>query len=211
MIAAAEQTEHHWDRVYGSKDTEDLTWYQPHAEVSLQLIRQSGVGKNAAIIDVGGGASTLVDDLLDAGYTDLTVLDVSATALAATRARLGEAASRVNWIEADITSIELPEQAFDLWHDRALFHFLTDAKDRAAYVTAMARSVKTGGEVVLATFAKSGPDKCSGLPVVRYSPESLEAELGEEFVLLEHLTEDHRTPGGATQPFLYCFFRKQTR
>jgi ubiquinone/menaquinone biosynthesis C-methylase UbiE len=210
MTAQADQRQHHWDRVYAKKGTQKLTWYQPHAAASLRLIHQSAVGKNAAIIDVGGGASTLVDDLLHEGYTDLTVLDVSPTGLAACRARLAEAASRVKWIEADITSVELPEQAFDLWHDRALFHFLTDHLDQAAYVAAMMRAVKHGGSVILAAFAESGPNKCSGLPVVRYRPETMQAKLGDDFVLAEHLLEDHRTPGGVIQPFLYCLFQKQT-
>ena len=210
MTGLADQRQHHWDDVYTRKTTQELTWYQPHAANSLRLIRQSGIGKDAAIIDVGGGASTLVDDLLHEGYTKLTVLDVSPTGLAASRERLGESASRVKWIEADITVVALPEQAFDLWHDRALFHFLTDPNDRTAYVVAMRRAVKTGGSVVLATFAESGPKKCSGLEIVRYRPETLQAELGNAFVLREHFAEDHRTPGGATQPFLYCLFQKRT-
>ncbi len=210
MTAHEDLGQHHWDGVYARKGTQELTWYQPHPAISLRLIHQSGVGKNAAIIDVGGGASTLVDDLLHEGYTDLTVLDISPAGLAASRARLAEAASRVKWIEADVTRIELPKQAFDLWHDRALFHFLTDPNDRAAYVAAMTRAVKTEGNVVVATFAESGPKLCSGLAVVRYRLETLQAELGDGFVLLEHFTEDHRTPTGATQPFLYCLFQKQS-
>lgn len=209
MTANADQRQHHWDGVYTRKGTQELTWYQPHPAISLRLIHQSGVGKDAAIIDVGGGASTLVDDLLHEGYTDLTVLDVSPAGLAASRARLAEAAARVNWVQADITRVELPDQAFDLWHDRALFHFLTDPKDRAAYVSAMTCAVKTGGSVILAVFAESGPEQCSGLPVVRYRPQTLNTELGGAYVLVEHSTEEHHTPRGTIQPFLYCLFRKR--
>jgi SAM-dependent methyltransferase len=209
MTAVADQRRNHWNDVYTRRGAQELTWYQPHSANSLRLIRQRGVGKNAAIIDVGGGASTLVGDLLHEGYTDLTVIDVSPTALVASRERLGEAASRVKWIEADITQVELPESTFDLWHDRALFHFLTDPKDQRAYVAAMMRAVKHGGSVVLAAFAESGPRQCSDLPVVRYRPGTLQTELGDDFVLVEDLTEDHCTPGGATQPFVYCLFQKQ--
>lgn len=211
MTAPADQRQHHWDHVYVSRATQELTWFQLHAATSLRLIRQCGLDKEAAIIDVGGGTSTLVDDLLSEGYTNLTVLDVSPKALAASRARLAQAASRVEWIDADITQVKLPEQAFALWHDRALFHFLIDADDRAAYVAAVTRSVKSGGYVILAAFAESGPERCSDLPVLRYRPESLQSELGDSFVLVEHRTEEHRTPAGLVQPFIYCLFQRRAR
>lgn len=210
MTALVDERQQHWDRVYESRGTQALTWYQLHAATSLRLIRQSGLDKNAAIIDVGGGSSTLVADLLNQGYTNLTVLDVSPTALAASRAQLADMASRVTWIEADITRAELPANTVDLWHDRALFHFLTGPGDRAAYVAAVTRSVKPGGYVIVAAFAESGPKNCSGLPVVRYRPETLLSALGDGFALLEHSSEDHRTPGGLVQPFIYCLFQNRT-
>ena len=211
MTAPADQRQHHWDGVYLSKAAQELTWFQLHVATSLRLIRQARLGKDAAIIDVGGGTSTLVDDLLDQGYTNLTVLDISPKALNASRARLAQAASRVKWIEADITQVKLPEQAFALWHDRALFHFLIDAGDRAAYVAAVARSVRPGGYVILAAFAESGPERCSDLPVLRYRPDTLQSELGDTVALVEHRSEDHRTPGGLVQPFIYCLFQRRTR
>lgn len=199
----------HWSAVYARKPAEALSWYQRHAELSLRLIRDTGVGRDARIIDVGGGASTLVDDLLDAGYTNVSVLDVSPSALAAARERLGDArARRVDWIEADITNAPLPADTFDVWHDRAVFHFLIDERDRAAYVDAVLRSVKSGGHVIVATFAEDGPERCSGLPVVRYRPDALHAEFGEAFTLLAHEREAHHTPGGIVQQFVYCYCRK---
>ena len=162
----------------------------------LDLIKATGVSHDAAIIDVGGGASTLVDDLLANGYTDLTVLDLSAAALAAARKRLGAQASKVRWIEADITKADLPANRFDVWHDRAVFHFLTTPEDRAAYVQAVFHSVKPGGHVIVATFAEDGPNQCSGLPVMRYRADELHAEFGEAFSLLSHEKEAHHTPSG---------------
>lgn len=202
------QKKKHWDDIYSSKGTQGVSWYQPHAEQSLRLIRDAGIGKDAAIIDVGGGASTLVDDLLAEGYTDLSVLDFSAAALAAAKQRLGAAAQRVHWIEADITQVKLPANAFDLWHDRAVFHFLTSPEDRTAYVDAVLRAVKPGGHVIAATFGEEGPLRCSGLPVVRYRPDQLEAEFGDALTLLDHQTENHLTPWGGIQQFVYCYFRK---
>jgi ubiquinone/menaquinone biosynthesis C-methylase UbiE len=180
------QSRDHWEKVYTTKSTDAVSWFQPHADVSLDLIKTTGAGLDAAIIDVGGGASTLVDDLLANGYTDLTVLDLSAAALAAARSRLGTRAAAVKWMEADITRAQLPANRYDIWHDRAVFHFLTAAKDRAAYVQAVFRAVKPGGHVIVATFAEDGPDKCSGLPVMRYRADQLHHEFGESFALLRH-------------------------
>jgi SAM-dependent methyltransferase len=157
------------------------------------------------VIDVGGGASTLVDDLLDAGYRDLTVLDLSAAALRAARGRLGERADLVDWIEGDVTEVELPEARFDVWHDRAVFHFLTEEDQRARYVEAARRSVRPGGHVIVAAFGPGGPARCSGLPVVRYSPDRLHDEFGSPFALVEHASETHRTPWGSAQEFIYCY------
>lgn len=199
----------HWENVYSTKPTQGVSWFQEHAERSLDLIRHTGISRGASIIDVGGGASTLVDDLLAMGYSSLTVLDLSAAALSAARKRLGPKADAVQWIEADITSVSLPKHAYDIWHDRAVFHFLTAAEQRRAYIERLERAVKPGGHVIIATFAEDGPTKCSGLPVVRYSADALQAELGDSFKLEEHAKEDHPTPFGTVQRFIYCYFRKE--
>lgn len=198
----------HWEKVYTSKPAAAVSWYQEHAERSLKLIRATGVARREPVIDIGGGASTLVDDLLADGYTDLTVIDLSAAALAAARRRLGSRATAVRWLEADITTVELPRRHYAVWHDRAVFHFLTAAEERAAYLGAVFHAVRPGGYVIVATFAEDGPAQCSGLPVQRYSADSLHAEFGEAFTLLDHETETHRTPSGALQQFVYCFCRK---
>jgi ubiquinone/menaquinone biosynthesis C-methylase UbiE len=202
------QSKDHWNRVYTTKTPTHVSWFQEHARQSVALIDQSGVPKDAAIIDVGGGASTLVDDLVDANYRNVTVLDLSDAALAAAQARLGERAAHVAWIAGDITQIELPVHAYDVWHDRAVFHFLTSQEDREAYVRAVLRAVKPGGIVIVATFAEDGPDHCSGLPVMRYSADALHAEFGAPFTLMKQEREEHHTPGGATQKFIYCMCRK---
>lgn len=197
----------HWEQVYRSRTPQGVSWFQPEAAVSLRLIRAATDGR-AAVIDVGGGASTLVDGLLDAGYRELTVLDLSGAALAAAQQRLGARAAGVHWLEADILRAALPCRAYDLWHDRAVFHFLTDAAERAAYVDQVLHAVKPGGHVIVASFAEDGPEKCSGLPVMRYAPDALHAEFGAPFELLHHEREAHETPGGAVQQFVYCFCRK---
>ncbi|MBA3533003.1 MAG: class I SAM-dependent methyltransferase [Ardenticatenales bacterium] len=202
------ESKEHWEQVYTTKATDAVSWFQPHAALSLRLIRESGAGSDAAIIDVGGGASTLVDDLLANGYTDVTVLDLSAKALVAAQQRLGALAVQVQWIEADITTVSLPPQHFDLWHDRAVFHFLTTEEARAAYVRTVLHTVKPGGHVIIATFAEDGPTQCSGLPVMRYRPDELHAEFGEPFSLLKHEKETHQTPFGTVQQFTYCYCRK---
>lgn len=198
------QSKNHWEQVYATKTATEVSWYQPHATRSLDLIRGIGLAADAAIIDVGGGASMLVDDLLDDGYRDLSVLDLSGEALAIARERLGQRANAVRWIEADATSADLPRQRYDVWHDRAVFHFLTNEADRRAYVGQVMRAVKPGGHVIVATFAPDGPTQCSGLPVVQYDPDSLHGEFGPAFVLVEHDDESHVTPGGRIQHFVYC-------
>jgi ubiquinone/menaquinone biosynthesis C-methylase UbiE len=202
------QSKEHWEKVYTTKATDTVSWFQPHADLSLDLIKATGVSHDAAIIDVGGGASTLVDDLLANGYTDLSVLDLSAAALTAAQMRLGLQASKVQWIEADVTKVNLPDYRFDVWHDRAVFHFLTSAEDRAAYVQTVFRAVKPGGHVIVATFAEDGPNQCSGLPVVRNRADELHAEFGEAFALLSHRKEAHHTPSGTVQQFVYCYCRR---
>ena len=179
-----------------------------HAELSLDLIKSTGAGKAAGIIDVGGGASRLVDDLVAEGYSDLTVLDLSAAALNTARQRLGAQENKVRWIEADITQVELPANRYDIWHDRAVFHFLTTPEQRAAYVRTVFRSVKPGGHVIVATFAEDGPLQCSGLPVMRYRADELHDEFGEAFTLLKHQKEAHHTPSGTVQQFVYCYCRR---
>jgi 2-polyprenyl-3-methyl-5-hydroxy-6-metoxy-1,4-benzoquinol methylase len=204
------QSKEHWDRVYATKPAELVSWFQVHAEQSLRLIRGTGVPRSGSIIDVGGGASTLVDDLLTDGYSDLTVLDLSASALSAAKQRLGSLAARVEWIEASITEVDLAVHAYDVWHDRAVFHFLTDPAARQAYVAAVLRSVKPGGHVIVATFDEDGPTQCSGLPVMRYSAGELHAEFGAPFTLLAHEREEHHTPFGTVQKFVYCYCRKSS-
>ena len=202
------QPKQHWEEVYTTKSTDSVSWFQPHAELSLDLIRATGLGKDAGIIDVGGGASTLVDDLLANGYNDLTVLDLSSRALDAARKRLGKDESHVRWIVADITEVDLPARRYDIWHDRAVFHFLTTPEQREAYVQTVFRSVKPGGHVIVATFAEDGPLECSGLPVMRYRPEELHGQFGEAFTLLKHTKEAHHTPAGKVQQFVYCYCRR---
>jgi ubiquinone/menaquinone biosynthesis C-methylase UbiE len=195
----------HWETVYQDKEADAVSWFQPHAASSLRLIENAAPDRNAAIIDVGGGASVLVDNLLDAGYAKLTVLDLAESALTASRARLGTRAAAVNWIAADITEAELPEAAYDVWHDRAVFHFLTKDTDRARYVAQVLRAVKPGGHVIVATFGPGGPLQCSGLDVMCYAPDALHAEFGAPFRLLRHQTEIHYTPAGKEQEFVYCY------
>lgn len=198
----------HWETIYETKQARQVSWFQEHAELSLQFIRDTGVAADAHILDVGAGASVLVDDLLNAGYRNLSVLDISASALHAAQARLGAAASRVQWIEADITRLVLPEASVDVWHDRAVFHFLTDPLDRQRYVNTVLRAVKPGGHVIIATFAEDGPLKCSGLDIVRYRPDTLQHEFGSGFDLVKSEKEVHHTPGGADQNFVYCYCRR---
>jgi len=194
----------HWETIYSNKAVDQVSWFQPHAASSLRLI-EGCADKNANIIDVGGGASVLVDGLLDAGYRNLSVLDLAESALAVSRARLGTRAQSVQWIAADITRAELPAARYDVWHDRAVFHFLTDPADRARYVEQVRKSVKPGGHVIVAAFGPGGPLQCSGLDVVRYAPDALHGAFGAPFRLLGHETEIHHTPSGQEQEFVYCY------
>ena len=197
----------HWEKVYRTKAPEAVSWYRSHLETSVALIERAADARSASIIDVGGGESTLVDDLLLRGYKNITVLDVSQTALDLTKNRLGSAAEQVRWIVADITEIELEPGAYDLWHDRAVFHFLRAREPRICYVRQVARSVKPGGHVIVSTFGPEGPTKCSGLEVMHYDAESLHREFGTRFRLVESSKELHHTPFGTTQQFLYCYCR----
>lgn len=197
----------HWESVYKTKAVNDVSWYAPHLELSLRLI-QEVAAPEASIIDVGGGAATLVDDLLNAGYRHLTVLDISGSALEKTKQRLGRVAAEISWLEADITQVELPLQTYDVWHDRAVLHFLTEESDRTAYINNLKRSLKRGGYVILATFALDGPEKCSGLEVRRYDASMMQALLGDEFVLDSSHSALHVTPATNEQRFIFCRFRR---
>jgi SAM-dependent methyltransferase len=199
----------HWNQVYQTKGAQDVSWYQRRPDLSLALIAAAGVSKDAGIIDVGGGASMLVDFLLDDGFTRLAVLDLSGVALAQTRSRLGARAGAVQWFEADLTAFEPPHR-FGLWHDRAVFHFLTAADDRRGYVATLRRTLQPGGAVIISTFALDGPPKCSGLDVMRYDEPSIQAELGGEFQLQEVRRKAHITPWQSEQHFIYFRFHWQT-
>lgn len=198
----------HWEKVYATKGVTDVSWFQAHAALSLRLIREAGVPPSSSVIDVGGGASTFVDDLLANRFADVTVLDLSGAALAAAKARLAARASHVRWIEANVLEATLPKHAYDVWHDRAVFHFLTSAEERRAYVQRVLHAVRPGGLVIVATFAEDGPTSCSGLPVMRYAANDLHAEFGAPFMLLGHERESHHTPSGGEQKFVYCFCRR---
>ncbi len=197
----------HWEEIYREKAPDAVSWYRPHLETSLALIEKAAPERGVSIIDVGGGESTLVDDLLARGYQNITVLDVSQTAIHVTQKRLGAASEGVQWVTADIVNGELAPNTYDVWHDRAVFHFLTAMDQRVAYVRQVARAVKPGGHVLVSTFGPEGPTKCSGLEVVRYDAESLHAEFDVRFRLLDSIKELHNTPFGATQQFLYCLCR----
>lgn len=199
----------HWEKIYAGKRPSEVSWYQTHLEKSLELIRATGVGRDAEILDVGGGASTLVDDLLSAGYRHVTVMDISATAIQSAKTRLGSRAAGVVWLESDATRQSLPAQHYDVWHDRAVFHFLTDAADRRRYLDNVSRALKPGGHVIVATFGPHGPLQCSGLDVVRYTPEQLHEVFGENYQLLRSAVENHLTPSGKHQEFVYCYCRKR--
>ena len=195
----------HWENVYATKAPDQVSWYRRHLETSLALIERAAPAHESSIMDVGGGESTLVDDLLLRGYKNLTILDVSQTAMEVTKKRLGSAAEQVHWLVADIVEVELEPQAYDVWHDRAVFHFLTTPERRVAYVRQVTRAVKPGGHVIVSTFGPEGPTRCSGLDVMRYDAGSLHDEFGRRFRLVESSKELHPTPFGATQQFLYCY------
>lgn len=195
----------HWERVYGTKAPTEVSWYRPHLETSLALIERVAPDRSSTIIDVGGGESTLVDDLIGLGYRNVTVLDISRTAIEHTRKRLGSASARVIWLASDIAGANLAASSYDVWHDRAVFHFLTEPAQRRAYVRQVDSAVRRGGHVIVGTFGPEGPSKCSGLDVMRYDADSLHGEFGARFRLVESSKELHRTPFGTTQQFVYCY------
>jgi len=198
----------HWEEVYGSKNDSDMSWYQPLAENSIRLIEKAALDRGAKIIDVGGGNSVLVKDLMTKGYRSLTVLDISQTAIDRSKVQLGLSSRRVEWLVGDIREILLEKAEYDIWHDRAVFHFFNEETDRKAYLSQLNLAVKTSGFLVIAAFCLAGPEKCSGLPVRRYDPELLAKELGKNFQLLESIQEPHHTPWGSEQCFVYALFRK---
>ena len=200
--------EEHWEHVYRTKKSDEVSWFQPRATVSLRLIADSGISQGHSIIDVGGGASVLVDDLLAADFRDITVVDISGEALAVSRQRLGEKAGAVQWIQADILKAALSPERYDLWHDRAVYHFLTNEEDQAGYFRKMMRALRPKGHVIVATFAEDGPTRCSGLDVQRYSPEQLQFKWRDQLKLIEAVPETHLTPAGKEQKFNYCLFRR---
>jgi SAM-dependent methyltransferase len=201
----------HWEKVYSDRTSTEVSWYQQHPQQSLELIIATGVDTSARIIDIGGGASTLVDFLLDAGYKNISVLDISHGAIEQAKSRLGQytdgRADSVVWLEQDITGFTADEP-FDVWHDRAVFHFLSSEDERSKYVNTMAGALKQGAHVIIATFGPDGPEKCSGLDVVRYSPETMSVVLGDSFQLVETREEEHITPSTGRQSFIYCRFKR---
>jgi SAM-dependent methyltransferase len=204
----SDERRNHWQNVYRTRKADTVSWYRSRLEVSLELLAWAGLSAGSRLIDVGGGASTLVDDLLDQGLSDVAVLDVSEQALALARQRLGERAKAVRWYAGDILEISLPSGAFDFWHDRAVLHFLTSAADASRYSQTAARAVAVGGYAVIGGFAPDGPQRCSGLPVARRAPEDIAALFAPAFVLVQTRAERHRTPGGVDQSFAYELLRR---
>jgi len=201
----AMDAQRHWETVYKTKRPDEVSWYRAHLDVSLALIEQAAPNRGAQIIDVGGGESTLVDDLVARQYRRVSVLDLSSTALRVAKARLSDVAVGIEWLCGDVTTFTFARHRYDVWHDRAVFHFLTRETDRVAYVQQVARAVKPGGHVIVATFGPEGPTTCSGLDVVRYSANALHEEFGASFRLESHHTELHQTPAGRQQQFVYCY------
>lgn len=197
----------HWDQAYTTKTPTGVSWYQPHLAKSLELIRRAAPNDTASIIDIGGGASTLPDSLLQAGYADVTILDISAAALARSQERMGHDSNRIKWLVADMTCWA-PDRGWDVWHDRAVFHFLTEKPAQDQYIAALQAGTHVGSTVIISTFALDGPVQCSGLPVQRYSSEILAARIGAPFRLVDQEAERHTTPGGSNQNFSYTVLRR---
>jgi ubiquinone/menaquinone biosynthesis C-methylase UbiE len=201
-----ESRQAHWETVYANKGENELSWFQESPTTSIELIDQIAANPVSSVIDIGGGTSRLVDHLVDRGFGDVAVLDLSEAALQAAKVRLGYRAAQVDWIQADVTTW-VPHKAYDIWHDRAAFHFLTENRDRSAYIARLVRVVKPGGYVIIATFALDGPEKCSGLPVVRYDPQTLGHALGSAFQLVDARQHFHDTPWNSRQSFQFSVFR----
>jgi 2-polyprenyl-3-methyl-5-hydroxy-6-metoxy-1,4-benzoquinol methylase len=197
----------HWERVYGTKDPAQVSWFRPHLELSLEWIARAVPDRRASILDVGAGQSTLVDDLLGLGYEKISVLEISQTALDGLKARVGQVGAAVEWICGDVTETVLPGGSFDVWHDRAVFHFLTEAGQRRAYVESVKKALKAGGSLMVSTFGPAGPERCSGLAAMRYDASTLGGEFGDRFRLVDSSLNLHETPSGAVQQFLSCWYR----
>jgi ubiquinone/menaquinone biosynthesis C-methylase UbiE len=197
----------HWESIYTTKAANEVSWYQNRLDTSLELVRRTGLSRDAAILDVGGGASTLVDDLLQTGFHDITIVDLSAIALEKSKTRLGVLSRQVHWIEGEISNVQLENDHYELWHDRAVFHFMTKAEDRSAYIDTATRTVTKGGFLIMATFGLGGPTQCSGLPVERYGPQELARQF-PAFTLVDTKQEEHRTPSGSLQNFTYILMQK---
>jgi SAM-dependent methyltransferase len=197
----------HWETIYQTKSEDQLSWSQAHPSPSIDWILEMVPDRSAGILDIGGGTSFLIDHLLDGGYLNPAVLDISSSALEQARARLGKRRGLVEWIEADISEYD-PARKFSLWHDRAVFHFLTNRGARERYVTALKTALVPDGKVIVATFSPQGPGKCSGLDVMRFDPAALASELGDDFKALRNLRQIHKTPWGAEQDFLYVLFQR---
>lgn len=209
MQEDAVDRKHHWEQVYHQKRPTEVSWYQAQPDASLHLITMAALAPSCPLIDVGGGASTLVDYLLAHGFADITVLDIAEPALAVTRARLGAASAHVTWIAADVLDAQLPAAYYELWHDRAVFHFLTEPADQQRYLTVLRQALKPGGFALLATFAPDGPLRCSGLEVVRYNAEELARLLGSDFTLIHASHDEHQTPAGGRQSFTFALFQRR--
>lgn len=204
------ETQQHWESVYRAKAPDAVSWYAPHLTTSLAYVQRTGLPTSSAVVDVGGGESTLVDDLLDAGYERVSVLDLSARALAVARQRLGARAQGVAWAVADVLTHDFAPHSVDIWHDRAVFHFLTEAAQRARYVAQVLHALRPGGFAIVGTFGPDGPGLCSGLPVARYDAPALHDEFGSRFRLLDDRVDVHTTPWGSPQQFVYCFCRLES-
>jgi len=202
--------EDHWEHVYSGKKSKEESWYQQHPQHSLELIKATGIDASARIIDIGGGATTLIDLMLDAGFQNLSVLDISHNAIEQAKSRLGARADKLTWLEHDITEFS-PDEPYEVWHDRAVFHFLTDKLDRSSYVRMMSRALKPGAHAIIATFDLNGAEQCSGLDVACYSPDTMSAVLGDNFQLVETSTEVLETPRASKQHFVYCRFKRVVR
>lgn len=209
MIDPSSPPQDHWEDVYRRKDAHSVSWYRPHLEVSLDLLREAGLNPQSRLVDVGGGASTLVDDLLDLGLSDVTVLDLSAEALNVAKQRLGDRANAVHWLPGDLLQADFPEGRFDFWNDRAVLHFLTSEDDARRYAEQAAHAVAPGGYAVIGGFAPDGPERCSGLPVARRSAIDVAALLAPNFGLITERSELHRTPGEANQSFAYALLQRR--
>lgn len=198
----------HWESVYRTTNSDSVSWFSPHLGASLELLELAGLSSESRVIDIGAGASTLVDDLLDRGLTDITAVDIAESSLAAARARLGPRAASVRWLVGDVTKLTLPSESIDIWHDRAALHFLIDADAVRSYVRLAMTSIVSGGHAVIGCFAADGPERCSGLPVARRDPEDIATLFGSSFALVQSRREIHRTPSGSTQPFAFALLRK---